>query len=264
MSILSFFRKKRTVPAPESSEALCILLSQREEPPGDDTLRNALPKSFGLEASSDRGNGRMWTLKVPYVERVAVACFPVPVPNGEAEKAAEDHLWACPAEAKHRSHVAVVCKALEGGRIESAFLLTGIVRREMLGAFDATAVYWPAGTVTVPRQRFDWVAAFATRDQLPLELWCRFHLFRIDAGHGGLRTIGLRQFGAMEIEIERSSWQPRELHDFAHKVANYVLTAGTVIKDGDTIGNSAEQKIVVRHGRSKFDNGSEVYKILTP
>jgi len=36
-----------------------------------------------------------------------------------------------------------------------------------------------------------------------------------------------------------------------------------VIKDGDTIGNDAEQKIVVHHGRSKFANG-DVYKILTP
>jgi hypothetical protein len=263
MSILSFFRRKRVLPAADPPEALCMILTRREEPPDDATLRNALPATFRIEASSDRGSTRVWTLKIPFVQRAAVAFIRQPVPNGEAEAAAETPLWSDgPEEAKHRSHVAVACQAAEGDAIDSALLLTAIVR-EMLAPFDATAVYWRAGAVTVPRQRFEFVAPFATRDQLPLELWCRFHLFRVDAEHGGLRTIGMRQFGAMEIEIERSSWNPRELFDFARKIANYVLTSGTVVKDGDTIGKDAEQKIVVHHGRSQFDN-RDVYKVLTP
>jgi len=263
MSILSFFRKKRVLPAADPPEAFCVILTRREEPPDDDTLRKALPATFRLEDSSDRGSTRMWTLKVPFVERAAMAFVRQPVPNGEAEAAAETPLWPDgPAAAKHHSHVAVACKAAQGDAIDSALLLTAIVR-SLLAAFDGTAVYWRAGAVTVPGQRFDFVAAFATREQLPLELWCGFHLFRVDDGHGGLRTIGMRQFGAMEIEVERSSWKPRELFDFARKVANYVLTSGAVIKDGDTIGKDAEQKIAVHRGRSKFAD-CEVYKILTP
>lgn len=262
MSILSFFRKKPVLP-PADPEALCMLLTQRQEPPDDDTLRNALPATFRLESSSDRGSHRMWTLKVPYVERAAIAFVRQPVPNGAAEAAAEVPLWSDgPAEAQHRSHVAVACKAAEGDSIDSALLLTAIVR-SLLDVFDATAVYWRAGAVTVARQRFDYVGAFGTREHLPLELWCRFHLFRVDDEHGGLHTIGMRQFGSMEIEVERSSWNPRELYDFVHKAANYVLTSGAVIKDGDTIGKDEEQKIVVRHGRSKYLN-ADVYKIVTP
>ena len=62
---------------------------------------------------------------------------------------------------------------------------------------------------------------------------------------------------------QRSSWNPNELFDFVHKAANYVLTSGAVIKDGDTIGKDAEQKIVVHHGRSKYLNAA-VYKLVTP
>jgi hypothetical protein len=40
----------------------------------------------------------------------------------------------------------------------------------------------------------------------------------------GLHTIGMRQFGRMEIEIERSSWGPPELYALAKDVANYILT----------------------------------------
>jgi hypothetical protein len=158
--------------------------------------------------------------------------------------------------------VAVACKAAQGDAVDSALLLTAIVR-SLLDVFDATAVYWRAGAVTVSRERFDYIGAFATRDQLPLELWCRFHFFRVDDEHGGLHTIGMRQFGAMEIEVERTSWKPQELFDFARKVANYVLTSGAVIKDGDTIGKDAEEKIVIHHGRSKYLD-SDVYKILAP
>ena len=196
MSILSFFRKKRTLPAPDPF-VHCMILSRREEPPGEDTLRNALRAAFGPEANCRRHDDGWWMLMVRGAERAAVAFIPGPVPNGDAEKAAEMPLWSDgPAEAKHCSHAVVSCKASQGGPVESALLLTAIVRA-MLDAFDATAVYWRASAVTVSRLRFDHVAAFATREQLPLELWCRFEPFRVDNEHGGLHTIGLRQFGPM-------------------------------------------------------------------
>jgi Domain of unknown function (DUF4261) len=72
----------------------------------------------------------------------------------------------------------------------------------------------------------------------------------------------MRQFGRMEVEIERSSWGPPELYALARDVANYILTSGTEVKHGDTVGKDAEQKIVVHHGRSTYLNG-DVYKILT-
>jgi hypothetical protein len=206
---------------------------------------------FGPEASCVWNDG-FWILKMPHVERAAVAFVPRPVPDGKAEAAAEDPLWADgPAEARHRSHAAFACKT-EGGPVQSALFLNAIVR-QMFDAFDGTAVYWPAGAVTVPRQRFDFVAAFGSPEELPLELWCRFAPYRVDDGHGGLHTIGLAQFGSMEIEVD----------EFTKKVANYILTSGTVVKHGDTIGRDAEQKIVVHHGVSTL-TGRPVYKLLAP
>jgi hypothetical protein len=58
MSILSFFRKKQTLPAPDPAATMCVILSPRQEPPDDDTLRNALRRAFGPKASCSRGNGR--------------------------------------------------------------------------------------------------------------------------------------------------------------------------------------------------------------
>jgi hypothetical protein len=258
MALLDVFRKKKPTPPEPLPSARCIILSRLHEPPDDDTVRNAWLRFPGASVRKENG---AWLVAGPDL-RAGAQFIPGPVPGGKAEQAAETPLWPNgPVEAVHRSHVAVGCKA-EGGAVQQAFLLTAIAS-EMLNVFDGIAVYWPAGAVTVPREKFNAIFAFATPTQLPLELWCRFALFRLDDRHGGLHTIGMRQFGRMEVEIERSSWAPPELYALANDVANYILTSGTEVKHGDTVGKDAAQKIVVHHGRSTQLN-DDVYKILAP
>lgn len=258
MSLLDFFRKKKPASPEPLPSARCVILSRLQAPPDDDMVRNALLRFPGASARKENG---AWLVAGPDL-RAGVQFIPGPFPDGKAEQAAETPLWPNgPAEAVHRSHVEVGCRA-KGGPVQQAFLLSAITAA-MLDVFDGIAVYWPAGTVTVPRQKFDAIFAFATPTQLPIELWCRFGLVRVDDTHGGLHTIGMRQFGRMEIETERSSWGPPQLYEFARDVANYILTSGTELKHGDTIGEDAEQKIVVHHGRSTHFE-YDVYKLLTP
>lgn len=44
-------------------------------------------------------------------------------------------------------------------------------------------------------------------------------------------------------------------------LAGYLIEAGPVIKDGDTIGPDAATKIVVRHETSGFIPGESVYRL---
>ena len=85
MSILSFFRRKQTSPAPDPAAAMCVILSLRQERPDDDTLRNALRRAFGPTASCSRGNDKGWALKVPGAEMTFLEFVAAPVPNGKAE-----------------------------------------------------------------------------------------------------------------------------------------------------------------------------------
>jgi hypothetical protein len=56
----------------------------------------------------------------------------------------------------------------------------------------------------------------------------------------------------MEFEIPRIDMPPQELRKWCVNIAYYMLEAGQKIKDGDTIGMSAEQQIRIRHRRSSF------------
>jgi hypothetical protein len=73
-----------------------------------------------------------------------------------------------------------------------------------------------------------------------------------------ISTIGMRDFGLMEIETE-SSLPLDRTYDLVRKFGSYVLANGPVVKDGQTIGESAEERITVRHTRSFRPDVTEVY-----
>ena len=74
-------------------------------------------------------------------------------------------------------------------------------------------------------------------------------------------TQGMKALGFMEIEIERRTSDPMETVSEIFNFAHYLLDHGAVLKDGDTIGMSAESKIGVRHVSSSWDKGERVYRL---
>jgi hypothetical protein len=72
----------------------------------------------------------------------------------------------------------------------------------------------------------------------------------------------MNQFGLMEIESDRTKMQPMELVQFVSNIANYLIQSGPVIADGNTVGGSEEQRILVRHRPSMIDESHRVYKIV--
>ncbi len=100
-----------------------MILSRLQQPPDDDTVRTAWLCFPGASVRKEKG---AWLVAGPDLRAGAQAILG-PVPDGKAEQAAETPLWPNgPAEAVHRSHVAVGCTA-EGGPVQQAFLLTAIV-----------------------------------------------------------------------------------------------------------------------------------------
>ncbi len=51
-----------------------------------------------------------------------------------------------------------------------------------------------------------------------------------------------------EIEFEPVALPPETVYDRVCGVVSYLLTQGMVLKDGDTVGISAREKIRVRYG----------------
>ncbi|NJD35475.1 MAG: DUF4261 domain-containing protein, partial [Betaproteobacteria bacterium] len=74
-------------------------------------------------------------------------------------------------------------------------------------------------------------------------------------------TSGLTAFGLMEIETRGFRGDPRALNGFVLDLAGYLIDAGDVIADGDTIGLDAATKVAVRREASSLFSGQSVYRL---
>jgi len=100
-----------------------------------------------------------------------------------------------------------------------------------------------------------------TREFLLIYLWIDFRRQQNPDGTFTVYTTGLEALGFMEIEIQNSTKKIRELVDRASNICCYLLDNGPVLKDGDTIGLTAEEKIKISHTPSIWDQNRLVYQL---
>lgn len=272
MGFFDFFRKKKPtkVPAPRPSptEAQvgtrhCFVLCRSEKP--DDLSRASAVAAdvFGYGYTAESKDS---VVSVMFGEKMIgfLGHMPFPIPDGEAEaNAAGNLLWPNGEEeaALHRSHVIVyVTAGDEESPVEVAMTVTRLALIA-LELFDGLGVYWGNASVTNSRELFEQCAGEMTDTHLPLQIWLRFQPVKQD-DEFGMYTLGLRQFGLMEIEIERCPLELSEVFDFVSNLAHYLVMSGPVIKDGNTVGGSAEERILVRHQPSMIEKTRRVHKVI--
>ncbi|MGD9544521.1 MAG: DUF4261 domain-containing protein [Methylocystis sp.] len=141
-----------------------------------------------------------------------------------------------------------------------AALLGQLVAAVIDATKDALAVHWARSDSLWPAALV--AQTIAPGDEKPPVLFCvAIKLSRdADGGVSGA-TRGLAAFGLMEIEAAGFAGDPRQLNGLMLDLAGYLIEAGPVIKDGDTIGPDAATKIVVRHETSGFIPGQSVYRL---
>lgn len=194
-----------------------------------------------------------------------LAFLPMPIPGGEAEQfAANNIMWPeGPAEvAQHTAHVLVTNI---GGEVDSAVgsaLQVSQLALVALELFNGIGVYWGNASVCHSRAAFERCCARMSESNVPVPIWLRLQPTLNSEGERGLYTLGMDQFGLMDIEIDRYDMLPQELLDFVCNVAQYLILNGPVIKDGDTVGGSETERILVRHQPSLIEPERTVYKIV--
>ncbi|MGH7140661.1 MAG: DUF4261 domain-containing protein, partial [Pirellulales bacterium] len=72
---------------------------------------------------------------------------------------------------------------------------------------------------------------------------------------------GLAALGHKEFETAKSPESAKELRDRLLGLVGYVLEHGQVVKDGDTIGEDANERIKVTYGPSSFGVPREVMRL---
>ena len=169
----------------------------------------------------------------------AVSLAAYPIPNGEAELNAENnYMWpdAVQVAKEHRAHIMVAILGKEEKILEKGKLFTKLVAACCRQKY-ATGIY-TSGVVFEPRF-YEGFADMLKEDELPIFNWVWFGLYRSEGGLNGY-TYGMEVFGKEEMEVLNTDAEPEDLRDFLASLASYVLACDVMLKDGETIGFSAD------------------------
>jgi len=183
---------------------------------------------------------------------IAVSFIDAPVPDGEAEHYAQgNYLWPEAAEVT-RTHVAQLILAvlkrsaspLDSGKVYAKLAASCLKLPNAVGLYSS-------GTVFQPEFYIDMAETMKTEDLFPLLNLVYFGLVGTETGINGY-TYGLRAFGKDEIEVLDSQVTPAELREFLMDIALYIVEQDVTLRDGETIGFSAEQKLPITRSEGVY------------
>lgn len=199
-----------------------------------------LKSEWGLEtATKDNTDDEVLVFPVDDMT-AAVSLMPAPVPDGEAERNAQNnYMWpeAVETAKAHKAYLLVAILGdgplLEKGRLFVKLLATCCKQH------NATGVY-TSGTVFEPRF-YEEFAGMMKEGELPIFNWIWFGLYRREGGTC-CYTYGMRTFGKDEMEVLDANAQPSDVREFLSNLVTYVLENDVTLKDGETIGFSRKDK----------------------
>ena len=246
------FRREKPRPAAHQALAM-VMLADTDRFSGSAALAHLASHWTDLPSIADAETaGEATTASIPG-GAIALMHLPMPIPAVDLEGPVAV-AWHWPgaeaAVAAHRSHVIVHTASTTLPAIDLRLLLTKLVA-SVLAVGDGVGVY--VGDAMLVRSAEDYRedAESASREALPLLSWVGFNPVREDATLS-VYTTGLTSFGLLELEVRRSARPAAELFGTLADVANYQLTSGQVLRDGDTFGASPFDRTKVRYGASAF------------
>jgi hypothetical protein len=274
MGLFDFLRKKKPAAGfhaecgeseAEHATRHCFVLCRTAEP-GDLSHAGAVvAQVFGRGYSADVTERNIITVTHGEDTVGFLAHMPAPIPGREAEENADGNfLWPSGKNeaAEHRSHVIVTnIGAGDQTPVQSAITVSRLAL-VALEVFDGIGVYWGNASVCNSREVFEGFCEGISEEHLPVPVWLRFQLVRASDDEVGLYTLGMGQFGLMDIEVDRCRRNLQELFEFVSNIAHYLIQSGPVIADGNTVGGSEDERILVRHRPSMIDQNRRVYKIV--
>ena len=187
---------------------------------------------------------------------VAVALMPAPIPNNEAvDNAKTNYRWkdAVKIAEEHKAHILVSLLG-EPDLVEGAKLYTKIISA-LTKQENCTGIN-VLGTVLNPDMYRDFTKYYEENNMFPVENMIFIGLYSSEDEKINAYTYGMEGFGKKEMEIIGSSQNPEDIYYFLQGVADYVITSDVILQDGETIGFSAEQKILISESKGVAVNGA--------
>lgn len=197
------------------------------------------------ENTDDQDDGKLVYADVEGM-RVVVGLIEAPVPNGEAEYWTQgNYMWKDGVDIV-RTHKAqlIVCilsdtdDVLAKGRLYVKLAASALKQDNALAFYNEGAVFPP-----------DMYRAFCEpmkNGALPILNLVWFGIFGNDS-EIGVYTYGMRRMGKeeMEVYVPKEGADLNAIRSFLLDIVDYVLSGDVTLRDGETIGFSAEQKLPI-------------------
>lgn len=152
----------------------------------------------------------------------------------------------------------IVCVSAPLDPVALSGLLTRAVASALSALPSATGVYWVRAPLVVQSALFLDFATNVLPHGPPLQMWVDFRVWREESGTAAGFTSGMTELGVAEIEVPSAPELPSELYDRLLELASYAVSNPGAIRDGDTVGRDASEKIRVRFEPSRFGRTATV------
>ncbi len=196
---------------------------------------------------------------------VVLGVMPAPHPWSDLEgPCATSVLWPDAADEvqAHQAHVIVTVSADDLDPIELSTALTQVTAAVMASSELAIGVFWTNAALVVPKALFHDFAVEVLPFGPPMHIWVDFRVGLVDADHSAGFTSGLAALGLMELETRCAPEAPDDLRDRFTAIAEYLISEGPVIADGDTLGASEDEAIRVVYSPSEFGIEGSVMRFV--
>jgi hypothetical protein len=260
VAYLLWSRRRRTADAAMSF----VLLPRNGEPPVEAIERAWSELAAGQPPLRIEGSGSA-ALRIESEGLVTmVGSMPMPIPNGEAERAARHGLPALSSgEVPPLAHAAhwIVFSQGRGLPVAERLLRHNRVIAALVRAAGAVGVYDGAAGAAFDADSYLRVLRDALRQEdWPVPLWTGV---RVEQKGERLEylTLGMKQLQLPELLVVAPGKLADDALNFLFVVVEYVARRGREIPAGETVGRSATEKYVVDHVPSPCDAATRVMRI---
>ena len=255
MGLFSFLNKEKKTESTLNSTILgMVLLEDSNSFDLKGTIKELRTK-WNLKIDDKDTNEETAVLTIQDYQ-VAIATIPVKIPEQEVENQAEyNYFWKNGVEetSKHKGHI--VLSIMNSGKnpVQENLLFSKIASSVMNNS-KSIGIYIGGRTLVLKKDFYQANVEMMSETDLPLYNWIYFGL-REENGKNSVYTNGLANFNKMEMEIIESNISIEELNEMMFNLAHYVISYDVTLKDGETIGLSAEQKLRISESKGKFLEG---------
>lgn len=189
---------------------------------------------------------------------IMVSFMNMPIPNGEAEYWAQgNYMWKEGVDIV-KTHEAQLIVSVLGdydiiakGKLFVKLAAAAMKQKNAIAFYNDGAVFPP-----------EMYLAFSEplkNGELPLLNWVWFGIFGNEK-EIGCYTYGMRRLGKeeMEVYVPRESADLNKIRSFLLDIVGYVVGEDVILKDGETIGFSAEQKLPITLSRGIAVDGNSL------